>query len=146
MIRNKYLFYFLSCTWGCIMTLIGLIAACILRAMGYEPKQWGYCYYFEVGTGWGGINLGPIFVVSKDAYKSTKHHEVGHGHQNCIWGILFPFVIAIPSATRYWRREWLVRSGRKKYSELPDYDSVWYEGEATKIGTEFIDWYNNKTK
>ena len=146
MIRNKFKFYLLSCTWGCIMTLIGFVAACILRAIGYRPKKWGYCYYFEVGKGWGGVSFGPVFIVSKDSYDSVYSHEHGHAHQNCIWGILFPFAIAIPSVTRYWYREWLVRSGRKKYSELPDYDSVWYEGEASKIGTEFINWYNNNTK
>jgi hypothetical protein len=55
-----------------------------------------------------------------------------------------PFVVSIPSAVRYWHREWLVRSGQKKHSELPDYDAVWYEGSATKIGTEFMNWYNEK--
>ena len=35
---------------------------------------------------------------------------------------------------RYWYRELIVRSGKKKYSELPDYDSIWFEGWATRLG------------
>jgi hypothetical protein len=53
-----------------------------------------------------------------------------------------PFVVCIPSASRYWYREYLVRSGKKKYSELPDYDAVWFESQASVIGSEFINWYN----
>ena len=144
MIRNKFLFYFLSFTWGLPMTLIGCIVAVVLLAIGHKPQKWGYCYYFEVGRGWGGLELGPIFLVSKTAIDKTKSHELGHGFQNCIWGVLFPFVIAIPSAIRYWYRKWLVKSGRKKASELPDYDSIWFEGQATSLGKEFMDWYNTK--
>lgn len=144
MIRNKSTFYFLSFTWGIIMTFIGCVVASVLRALGYKPQKWGYCYYFEVGENWGGLELGPIFLVCKNAGDHVKNHELGHGHQNCILGPLMPFVVSIPSAVRYWHREWLVRSGQKKHSELPDYDAVWYEGSATKIGTEFMNWYNEK--
>lgn len=146
MIHNKYLFYFLSFTWGLPMTLIGCLAASALIATGHKPKKWGYCYHFEVGKSWGGVNLGPVFITSKGASRHTKNHEHGHGFQNCVWGFLFPFTIAIPSATRYWHRKQLVKSGKKKSSELPAYDSVWYEGEATKLGTEFMNWYENNTK
>jgi hypothetical protein len=33
---------------------------------------------------------------------------------------LFPFVIAIPSAIRYWYRNWALTKGK----ELPDYDAI----------------------
>jgi hypothetical protein len=144
MIHNKYLFYFLSFTWGLPMTLIGCIVAAVLLVLGYKPKKWGYCYYFEVGENWGGLELGVFFLVDKASSKHTKSHEHGHGFQNCWFGPLMPFVVSIPSAIRYWYREYLVRSGKKKYSELPDYDSVWYEGQASKLGNRFIDWYNTK--
>jgi hypothetical protein len=48
-----------------------------------------------------------------------------------------PFLVAIPSFIRYWYRELLVRSGEKKYADLPDYDSVWFEGWATKLGKKY---------
>lgn len=142
MIRNKFLFYFLSFTWGLPMTLIGCLAAAILLAIGYKPKKWGYCYYFEVGENWGGVELGFIFITNKNPSEHIKSHECGHGLQNCMFGFLMPFVVCIPSATRYWYREYLVRSGKKKYSELPDYDAAWFEYQATTLGTKFIDWYN----
>jgi hypothetical protein len=72
MIRSKSLFYFLSFTWGLPMTLIGYIVATVLRAIGYKPKKWGYCYYFEIGKYWGGVNFGPIFLTSKNSSTHTK--------------------------------------------------------------------------
>ena len=146
MIRDKTLFYTLSFTWGLPMTLIGYVAAIVLRALGYQPKKWGYCYYFEVGRYWGGVNFGPIFITCKDSSEHTKNHELGHAHQNCRFGLLMPFIVAIPSAIRYWSRIWAVNGGFVEQNELPDYDSAWYEGDATKLGTEFMNWYNNNTK
>jgi hypothetical protein len=142
MIRNKLLFYLLSFTWGLPMTLIGCVVAIVLLMLGYKPKKWGYCYYFEVGKNWGGIELGLIFIVNQNALSSIKSHELGHSQQNCMLGFLMPFLVCIPSATRYWYREYLVRSGKKKYFELPDYDSVWFESQASTLGTKFIKWYN----
>lgn len=142
MMKNKFLFYFLSFTWGLPMTLIGGVVAIVLLAMGYKPKKYGYCWYFEVGENWGGVELGVIFLVDKHTFDDTKSHELGHALQNCWFGPLMPFIVCIPSATRYWYREYLVWSGKKKYSELPDYDAIWFEGQATKIGEQFIEWYN----
>lgn len=144
MIKNKFLFYLLSCTWGLPMTFVGCLVGLVLLMTGRRPTKYGHCYQFQVGKSWGGVSFGPMFITSQSAPVHIKNHEHGHALQNCIWGLSFPFVIAIPSIIRYWYRKWLVISGRKKYSELPNYDSAWYEGEATKIGTEFMDWYNTK--
>ena len=103
---NKFLFYFLSFTWGCIMTVIGAIAAMVLIMAGYKPKKWGCCWYFEVGNGrWGGVNLGLVFVCNKNPSEHIKNHETGHAIQNCVFGPTMPFVIFIPSFVRYWYRE-----------------------------------------
>jgi hypothetical protein len=59
--------------------------------------------------------------------------------QNLIWGPLFPFVIAIPSAIRYWYRE--LKYYRKGLYPDTDYDSIWFEGQATKWGNKV---YNRK--
>ena len=144
MIKNKFLFYFLSFTWGLPMTLIGCIAATILFVAGYRPYKYGYCYCFEVGEGWGGVNLGIFILISKTHLERTKAHEHGHALQSCWFGPFMPFVVGIPSAIRYWYREWLVCSGRKQYVELPQYDSVWYEGSASELGHQFMSWYNTK--
>lgn len=96
-----FLFWFLSLTWGCIMTAIGLVAAFIMLVTKHKPQIFGPCIYFEVGKNWGGINLGPIFLVNKGCGVYTKSHEAGHGIQNIILGPLFPFIVGIPSAMRY---------------------------------------------
>ena len=132
---KKSVFYFLSLTWGLPMTLIGAIAVGALKLAGYEVKKWGYCYYVEVGTGWGGVDLGMFFITSTDAFRSTRDHEHGHALQNCIWGILMPFVIGIPSLIRYWYLTFKVLVDLD-YSY--DYDSIWFEGQASRWGTQFV--------
>lgn len=140
MIKNKFLFYFLSFTWGLLMTLIGCTAALVLIIMGYKPKKWGYCYYFEVGQNWGGVELGIFFITSKNPTTHTKNHEHGHAIQNCWFGMLMPFIVSIPSAARYWYRYYLVHRKQKDWTELPEYNSIWFEGMATSLGNNFIEW------
>lgn len=139
---NKFLFYLLSFTWGLPMTLIGLIAALILTVLGYKPTKYGCCLHFQVGNSWGGVSLGVVFITDKTTSDHTKNHEHGHSIQGCYWGPLMPFVICIPSAMRYWFRNWyrkyLIRHNKPLSGKLPDYDSIWFEKQATKLGTEFI--------
>ena len=132
--NNKKLFYILSFTWGIIMTFVGVIAALCLVTIGYKPKKHGWCYYFEVGKGWGGVNLGIVFITSANPSEHTKNHEHGHALQNCIWGPLMPFVIALPSAARYHIRNFQQKRGKK----LNSYDSAWFEGQASIWGDKFI--------
>lgn len=131
---KQILFWVLSCTWGIIMSLIGGIAALALIAAGYKPKRFHCLIYFEVGTDWGGVNLGCFFIVSKNSSLHTKQHEAGHGLQNAMLGVFMPFVIGIPSLVRYWYRKYIIKSDKKLYSELPAYDSIWFEGWATSLG------------
>jgi hypothetical protein len=77
-------------------------------------------------------------LCDENAGEHTMAHECGHGLQNCIWGPLFPFVIAIPSAVRYWYREFLHKHNKAKYVLLPDYDAIWFEGQATKWGKTYV--------
>ena len=129
-------FWLISLTWGCIMTAIGLVVAFFLLITGHRPYHIGPNIYFKVGNGWGGLELGPIFLVCKNHSRRTALHECGHGIQNCIWGPLMPFVISIPSAIRYWHREFIYRKDKQRYWNLPDYDAIWFEGQATKWGEE----------
>ena len=138
-INNKVIFYTLSFTWGIIMSLMGSVVALVLLITGHKPQKWGHCWYFEVGKGWGGLELGPFFLVSKNASKHTKNHELGHGFQNCAYGP-FMVVVSLMSACRYWYRE--LKYHRKGLTPPTAYDDVWYEGEATKLGTEYINSLN----
>ena len=143
--KSKKLFYLLSVTWGLPMTLIGYIAAFCVMATNPEirPLKWGGCQYFVIGKNWGGVSLGTFIFVCRDYDDSLLNHEFGHAIQNCRYGPLFPFIVAIPSATRYWYQEIVIRLGLKKQSELPEYDSIWFEKEATDLGNENIKYWQN---
>ena len=141
MIHSRFLFYAASFTWGIIMTLIGCVVAVILIIAGHRPKKYGYCWCFEVGNGWGGVSLGPFFIVKKNASEHTKSHEHGHSIQSCYLGPLMPFVVSMPSAIRYWYRN--LRRKINKPCKTGYYD-IWFEKDASLTGKEFMAWYNTK--
>lgn len=129
-------FWILSLTWGIIMTFIGGLFAVVLLCSGHKPKVFNCFVYFETKGSYGGFNLGAFFVCGKNPSEDTIRHEAGHGVQNIMFGPFMPFFVSIPSFIRYHYREYLVKSGRKRYSELPDYYSVWYEKQATELGAK----------
>jgi hypothetical protein len=66
-----------------------------------------------------------------DAYTlHTKCHELGHTYQNALWGPFTIFLVAIPSAIRYWYQ--IIREKQGKPNK--PYDSVYFEGSASYIG------------
>lgn len=131
-----FLFYLFSFTWGIIMSLIGLIV--ILFSLPFKKvHRYHGRLYATWSRSWGGVSLGCFFVCGEDCqYDSLMLHECGHGVQNCIWGPLFPFIVAIPSAFRYWYRE--LKYHRKKITPPTLYDDIWFEGQATKWGEKYI--------
>lgn len=194
---DYFLFWFLSLTWGIVMSSIGLIVSLALLITGHRPKKFGFSFYFEVGENWGGLELGCIFIVNKNPSEDLLYHESGHTIQNTYLGPLFPFLIGIPSAIRYWLREkktlekkysfalmvclipeavsvdilitvgflqiynilnltlfifgvflfiysgcvsiWLIDKEVPQYKDnYPDYDAIWFEGNATKTGKRFF--------
>lgn len=131
---KRKLFYLLSLTWGLPLTICGYAVALFLMARGHRPRRFGACWYFIIGkTYWGGLNLGPIILTDKMDSEPLKCHEHGHGIQNCIMGpLILPFVLL--SALRYHVRDWKAARGEV----LKPYDSWWFEGQATKLGTRYI--------
>lgn len=122
------------------MTLVGCVVAIVLNIVGYRPNgRYGYCLVFEVGDNWGGLNLGPVAIVCKNCGVHILNHEHGHAIQNCWFGPLMPFIVCLPSAIRYWYRE--LRYLRKGLVPPTTYDSMWFEGQATRVGTKFIEKY-----
>lgn len=134
---NPKLYYTLCWTWGIIMTLIGACVAAVCSAMGYKAQKHAGAIYYEVGKKpWGGICLGQYFFCSPGATKHTKDHEFGHSLQNCIWGPLFPFVIAIPSFVRCQKFNSNIRKG---IPNEEDYYAIWFEGQASEWGEKMAD-------
>ena len=139
---SKTAYYILSFTWGLPLTLIGCVVAGVLWCFGYRFHRWGYSYYTEIGHNWGGLDLGIFFFTDKEYDDHVRSHEFGHSVQNCLYGFLMIPLICIPSAIRYWYREMIYRKDVDKYYELPKYDAIWFEGQATKWGTELIEQIN----
>lgn len=140
LMKHMWLYYILNYTWGIITTLVGWIVLgfvrLFLRNKVVDYGKFGPCHYAMLGNNWGGLELGTNFVLA-DGMRAewtlhTKQHEMGHTFQNAIWGPLAIFLIFIPSCIRYW----LDRAGKVK----KDYDAIWFEGNASTIGSEY---YNN---
>ena len=130
------------------MTFIGFFTTLIalIFVKGKTHKN-GYGFITEVGGNWGGVCLGPFALCGSynqidgpcfapEWYEHTRRHEFGHSIQNMFMGPFFPFIVAIPSAVRYW----LDYFGKLK----TEYDSVWFEYTATVWGTKWIDWLEEK--
>lgn len=140
-----FLFYLLSFTWGLPFTLIGCLAALVSVLLGHRPKKWGYCYCFEVGTHWGGMNLGIFFFCGKNSRAALKNHEHGHAVQNCYLGPLMIPIVALPSLIRSRYRGYLTAKKHIDPKTLPPYDSIWFEGGATRLGNEILTYIQSKT-
>lgn len=121
-------FWILSCTWGITMTLLGAIGALVFLAMRQRPARIGYSWMFVFGCGWGSVTFGPFIWMSEDAaiLLDVRLHEAGHSIQNCIWGVLFPFVIAIPS---------LISAA----ADPVGHRGRWFELQATDLGYKYCD-------
>ena len=140
---KKVLYWIIQLTWGALMTIPGLLVTgfCILFLKGKVHKN-GWSYIVEIGGNWGGLDLGAVALCGgyttktpdENWFQHTRRHEFGHSFQNIIWGPLFPFVIALPSAIRYHYQN--ARS--KKGLPNKEYDAIWFEGQATRWGTKAI--------
>ena len=137
LILKRILFYIISFTWGGIMTAIGLVVLLVTLPFGKFGIYHGRIYK-RIGKNWGGVELGCFFLCDNSADEYILAHESGHGLQNCLWGPLMPFVICIPSAIRYWYREFIWHFNKEKFNKLPDYDAIWFEGQATKWGKKYV--------
>lgn len=137
---NKPLYYILNCTWGCIMTLIGSIVALALLCVGKKPQRHAGSIYFNVGKSWGGVELGCFFLTDSNNSTHTKNHEFGHSLQNCLWGPLFPAIVCIPSAIRYWLREFKTQQGKYIYATLLSASIMILGGGLIVIGNFVATW------
>ena len=142
-------YWFLSLTWGLLMTVIGLlVTAFIIVFLRGKVHKNGFSYIVEIGGNWGGVNLGVASLCggytatcpNEEWFQHTRRHEFGHGLQNCVFGPLFPFLVAIPSAVRYHYQNWRSKKGLHN----KDYDAAIYEYTASKYGYKAINSIENQ--
>ena len=137
--KQRWLYYLLHFTWGIIMTTIAGLTAGVLYIVNLFTKNMTFRHYHGVleirlGQNWGGCDLGLVYLRDTTSDISLSNHELGHSFQ--VWlGIFFPFVVAIPSAIRWWIR-WLQPNKQHK-----PYDSFWAEDAASQCGKWFVDNY-----
>ena len=145
-IKHRILYYILQFTWNLPMTLFGgilaLIAA-IAKLFGAKVKFGKYYWigYAKIGPDyWGGCDTGLFFLRDyKSSDLSLMSHEWGHTFQ--LWlGIFFPFVVAIPSAVRWWI-DWFKQ---KKTGIGIDYNAFWAEDAASQCGLWAVKYLENK--
>lgn len=134
--KNKWAILILCNTWGIIMTLIGYIARLVLLCKGIKGQKGDFARLYVVGNGWGGISLGTTIIVSENnCTEFTITHECGHTIQNAIFGVLFPFIIGLPSLIRCKHREWQRKHGKKPKG---GYYEIWFESQATELGEIYL--------
>ena len=129
-------FYVRSFTWGLPVNIGGAAFALMMLATGHKPETFGKCVHFSAGKSWGGGSLGVFIFTCKNASQRLLEHEHGHSIQNCYYGPLMPFLVNLPSSSRYWYRRAVqkINPGKK----LPPYDSIWFEAEATQLGHDYM--------
>ena len=137
---------------GAIVTLVLNIVKFAGAVAGHELKIKthlnGCTFITEVGGNWGGLELGAFALCGNYSesnsywFDHTRKHEFGHAIQHLYLGPLFIFVVAIPSACRYWYQRIMQNKGKSFPSDW--YDSVWFEGGATSTGTRIVEWLENK--
>lgn len=137
---QKALYWVLSYTWGIVMTLAGSLVAVVLIITGHKPKKFGWDIYFNVGKWWGGLELGPFFLVDSFDDLETKCHEHGHGFQNIIVGPLFPFLVGIPSSIRYWLREFHTHTKRTIYCCVLSAVLISISIVGLVLGSIYVEW------
>lgn len=128
---TKSHYYVLQWTWGIILNIIGACVFVYALIAKWPISKYRNAILMEAPKSFGGLNLGMFLMVGK-GNRSSVAHEYGHSLQNLTWGLLMPFVIAIPSAIRYWHRR--IKYLDKGLTPPTTYDSVWFEGQATSLG------------
>lgn len=135
--ENRFAFYLLSFTWGLLWTVIGLLTALFIvivyRKEVLVVGHQGRLRIHFTKRNFGGASIGVIIITSgKPINPRLVNHELGHTIQSARFGLLFIPLIAIPSGIRYQYRM------RTKKSLKTKYDDIWFEGQATRLGSRYF--------
>lgn len=143
-VKHRILYYILSCTWGLLLTLIGLIVTLSLsiiklfiKSIKFEKFAW--VYFIGIGVQWGGFETGLMFVRDLDSSKGLSQHEFGHTFQNTLFGPI-QIIWSISSMIRYWYITIRCLRGHT----VGEYDSYWLEDAASQCGEYADNFISNK--
>ncbi len=142
LIKHRWLYYILSCTWGIIMTLVGCFITLILLCCGCKIEKFYWVYFMRIGKCWGGFDSGLMFVRDHKSADSINEHEFGHTFQNTLFGPFALFIAFLPSAFRYWYRE--LKYYRKGKRPPVKYDDIWFEKSATDVGHLAVEYFKKQ--
>lgn len=135
-IISYIIFYLIQFTWGILMNILGCCIALFMLITLHRPHRFGTSFYFNCKKFDDfGFSCG-IFIVLGKTSQCLIYHECGHGIQNLMFGPLQIF-ISLASVIRFYYREIIYHIDTQKYFKLPDYDSIWFEGQATRLGKKF---------
>ena len=129
LIKHKWLYYLLNFTWGLLANILGGLITLALSFI--KPTIHKGCVKTSIGTWWGGFSLGIFYVRDRYSSDSVDYHEIGHSYQNAMYGVLWLFIVAIPSMIRYFYQVYIAPKLNKMVNA---YDLIWFEGSATTIG------------
>lgn len=131
----SWILYVVNFFWAILLGISWPIVL-LVKKIRKRPKPKFKKYLATNPEYWGGLETGMSFIAQPDSSYRLRCHELGHTYQNAILGPFFIILVGLPSAIRYWYREFLYIFNKKKWSKLPPYDAIWFENSATDIGLQ----------
>lgn len=133
--KNKWLMFFVNFLlfpWLILQWLPGLIGLAIFHNYEWYVNKDAGIRVIKVNKGYfiGGacFSCGPIIFVTPNCTENVIKHETGHSVQSLMFGLLFHFIVSIPSICLFWIK-------RKKNKDAKWYHSHWPEG-CCKLGAD----------
>lgn len=129
-------------SWELPQTILGYVFVQFLNSFGKvkEVKTLSgvtFCFYFQDSRLRQGVSIG-LFIYIRTKQKEITFssdplllHEYGHYLQSRKWGILYLFVIGIPSLLSS-------ISAKPMSNGLSTHDLKWYEMQANRMAAEFL--------
>ena len=111
---KRILYYLIHWTWAIPMNIFGGIMCLIALCCKWPVHKYRNAIEIVVPKNFGGLELGMFFLRGPNN-QGVAPHEYGHSIQMLWWGPLFPFVVGLPSALRYWLRHFKTPSGRRTF-------------------------------
>lgn len=139
---NRKLVVLLNLTWGILFTSIGvLVYVFIISFMRKHIKEIRKvdgirCIVMKTDA-FGGASFGLWYMTGSRSSKYINLHEMGHILQNAIYGP-FMLYIAMHSFIRaaFWKKTRI--KFYLKHGRYPQYDSIWFERQATDWGLKYF--------